>query len=57
MLQLHLLRSEVEKLIKAPCLDFMEVEYVRATEAFKIDPSLKDKQLPVCILGSWHQIP
>jgi hypothetical protein len=45
MLQLHMLRSEVEKFIKALCLDFMEVEYVRATEAFKIDPPEKDKQL------------
>lgn len=47
MPQLHQLKSEVDKLIKSLCLDFMEVEYVRGTEALKINPSRKDKQLPV----------
>jgi hypothetical protein len=40
MPQLHLLKSEVEKLIKSLCLDFMQVGYV-------IDPAMKDKQLPL----------
>lgn len=47
MPQLHQLKAEVEQLIKAMCLDFMEVAYVKSTEAFKIDPSRNDKQLPL----------
>ena len=47
MPQLHLLKSEVDKLIKSLCLDFMEMAYVRGTEAFKIDPTMKEKQLPL----------
>lgn len=47
MPQLHLLKSEVDKLIKSLCLDFMEMKYVRSTEAFKIDPTMKEKQVPL----------
>ena len=46
MPQLHQLKAEVEQLIKTICLDFMEMEYVRGTEAFEINPS-KKKQLPL----------
>ena len=45
MPQLHLLKSEVDKLIMSLCLHFMEMAYVRGTEAFKIDPTMKEKQL------------
>ena len=47
MPQLYQLKAEGEKLIKALCLDFIEVAYVRSMEAFKVDPSRKDKQLPL----------
>ncbi len=36
---LHKLKEEVEKFTKSICFDFMEVVYVRNTDAFKIDPS------------------
>ena len=42
---LHKLKGEVEKLIKAICLDFMEVAYVKNTGAFDIDPSRSDKHV------------
>ena len=47
MPQLYQLKPEVEKLIKSLCLDFMDVAYVRSTDAFKINPSNKEKQLPL----------
>ena len=47
MPQLYQLKLEVEKLIKSLCLDFMDVSYVRSTDAFKINPSDIAKQLPL----------
>jgi hypothetical protein len=47
MPQLYQLKPEVEKLIKSICLDFMDVAHVRSTDAFKINPSNKEKQLPL----------
>ena len=44
---LHKLKGEVEKLIKSICFDFLEVVYVRNTNAFEIDPSRSDKQVPL----------
>ncbi|CAB4003218.1 zinc finger MYM-type 1-like [Paramuricea clavata] len=47
MPQLYQLKPEVEKLIKSICLDFMDVAHVRSTDAFKINPSNEEKQLPL----------
>ena len=44
---LHKLKGEVEKLIKAICFDFLNVAYVRNTNAFEIDPSRSDKHVPL----------
>ncbi len=45
MPQLHKLKGEVDNLVKAMCLDFMDVQYVRSTDASKIDPSRKENHL------------
>ena len=42
---LHKLNTEVEKLMKAICLDFTEVAYVKNTGAFDIDPSRSDNHI------------
>ena len=47
MPQLYQLKPEVEKCIKDLCLDFMDVSYVRSTDAFKINPFDIEKQLPL----------
>ena len=47
MPQLYQLKPEVEKVIKSLCLDFMDVACVRSTNAFKINLSNKEKQLPL----------
>ena len=47
MPQLHKLKREVDNLIKAICLDFMDVGYVQSTDAFKIDLSRKENHLPL----------
>ena len=44
---LHELKGEVEKSIKSICFDFLEVAYVRNINAFEIDPSRSDKQVPL----------
>ena len=45
MPQLHKLKGEVDNLVKAMCLDFMDVQYVRSTDASKINPSRKENHL------------
>jgi hypothetical protein len=44
---LYKLKGEVENLTKALCFDFMEIAFVRSTDAFNIDPSRSDKQVPL----------
>ncbi|XP_028409123.1 uncharacterized protein LOC114531710 [Dendronephthya gigantea] len=45
MPQLHQLKGSVDSLIKAMCLDFMDVEYIRSKDGLEIDPCKKDKHL------------
>jgi hypothetical protein len=44
---LYKLKGEVENLTKALCFDFMKIAFVRSTDAFNIDPSRSDKQVPL----------
>ena len=53
---LHRLKGKVEKLIKSFCFDFLEVAYVINTNAFEIDPSRSDKQVPLSKVYLGHSI-
>lgn len=44
---LHQLKDEVEKLILSICGDILEISYIRSVNAFKIDASNKDHQVPL----------